>query len=203
MFAEFFQLFFTFFKVGLFTFGGGYGMIPVITDEVLSHGWMTETEILNFIAVSESTPGPIAVNMATFIGSSQGTALLGTPLGGLLGAVVATLGAVLPSFIIILIIAAAIGKLMKFAGVQAFLCGIRPVVSGLIVATGAMLVLTVITGLEKVGDTMAFDWRAAVTFSVVAAVSLIYKRIAKKSLSVIILILVSAVIGMLLYGVLG
>lgn len=203
MFVEFFQLFFTFFKVGLFTFGGGYGMIPVITDEVLSHGWMTETEILNFIAVSESTPGPIAVNMATFIGSSQGTALLGTPLGGLLGAVVATLGVVLPSFIIILIIAAAIGKLMKFAGVQAFLCGIRPVVSGLIVATGAMLVLTVITGLEKVGDTMAFDWRAAVTFSVVAAVSLIYKRIAKKSLSVIILILVSAVIGMLLYGVLG
>lgn len=203
MFAEFFQLFFTFFKVGLFTFGGGYGMIPVITDEVLSHGWMTETEILNFIAVSESTPGPIAVNMATFIGSSQGTALLGTPLGGLLGAVVATLGVVLPSFIIILIIAAAIGKLMKFAGVQAFLCGIRPVVSGLIVATGAMLVLTVITGLEKVGDTMTFDWRAAVTFSVVAAVSLIYKRIAKKSLSVIILILVSAVIGMLLYGVLG
>lgn len=203
MFAEFFQLFFTFFKVGLFTFGGGYGMIPVITDEVLSHGWMTETEILNFIAVSESTPGPIAVNMATFIGSSQGTALLGTPLGGLLGAVVATLGVVLPSFIIILIIAAAIGKLMKFAGVQAFLCGIRPVVFGLIVATGAMLVLTVITGLEKVGDTMAFDWRAAVTFSVVAAVSLIYKRIAKKSLSVIILILVSAVIGMLLYGVLG
>lgn len=203
MFAEFFQLFFTFFKVGLFTFGGGYGMIPVITDEVLSHGWMTETEILNFIAVSESTPGPIAVNMATFIGSSQGTALLGTPLGGLLGAVVATLGVVLPSFIIILIIAAAIGKLMKFAGVHAFLCGIRPVVSGLIVATGAMLVLTVITGLEKVGDTMAFDWRAAVTFSVVAAVSLIYKRIAKKSLSVIILILVSAVIGMLLYGVLG
>ena len=203
MFAEFFQLFFTFFKVGLFTFGGGYGMIPVITDEVLSHGWMTETEILNFIAVSESTPGPIAVNMATFIGSSQGTALWGTPLGGLLGAVVATLGVVLQSFIIILIIAAAIGKLMKFAGVQAFLCGIRPVVSGLIVATGAMLVLTVITGLEKVGDTMAFDWRAAVTFSVVAAVSLIYKRIAKKSLSVIILILVSAVIGMLLYGVLG
>ena len=203
MFAEFFQLFFTFFKVGLFTFGGGYGMIPVITDEVLSHGWMTETEILYFIAVSESTPGPIAINMATFIGSSQGTALLGTPLGGLLGAVVATLGVVLPSFIIILIIAAAIGKLMKFAGVQAFLCGIRPVVSGLIVATGAMLVLTVITGLEKVGDTMAFDWRAAVTFSVVAAVSLIYKRIAKKSLSVIILILVSAVIGMLLYGVLG
>lgn len=203
MFAEFFQLFFAFFKVGLFTFGGGYGMIPVITDEVLSHGWMTETEILNFIAVSESTPGPIAVNMATFIGSSQGTALLGTPLGGLLGAVVATLGVVLPSFIIILIIAAAIGKLMKFAGVQAFLCGIRPVVSGLIVATGAMLVVTVITGLEKVGDTMAFDWRAAVTFSVVAAVSLIYKRIAKKSLSVIILILVSAVIGMLLYGVLG
>ena len=203
MFVEFFQLFFTFFKVGLFTFGGGYGMIPVITDEVLSHGWMTETEILNFIAVSESTPGPIAVNMATFIGSSQGTALLGTPLGGLLGAVIATLGVVLPSFIIILIIAAAIGKLMKFAGVQAFLCGIRPVVSGLIVATGAMLVLTVITGLEKVGDTMAFDWRAAVTFSVVAAVSLIYKRIAKKSLSVIILILVSAVIGMLLYGVLG
>lgn len=198
-----FELFFTFFKIGLFTFGGGYGMIPVITDEVISHGWLTESEILNFIAVSESTPGPIAINMATFIGSSQGTAIFGTALGGMLGAVIATLGVVLPAFIVILIIAAAINKFVKFAGVQAVLGGIRPVVCGLIIATGVMLMLSVFTGIGKIGDTFVFDWRALVTFVIVASISFVYKKTAKKSISAIILILIAAVLGMLLYGLLG
>ena len=89
------DLFLTFLKIGAVSFGGGYAMIPLLTDEVLAHGWLTSSEILNFIAVSESTPGPVAINMATFIGASQ---------GGFLGALLATLGVVLPSFIIILII---------------------------------------------------------------------------------------------------
>ena len=92
---KFLILFLTFFKLGIMTFGGGYAMIPLLTDEVLSQGWLTSDEILNFIAVSESTPGPIAINMATFIGASQ---------YGFIGALLATLGVVLPSFIIILII---------------------------------------------------------------------------------------------------
>ena len=91
------ELFLTFLQIGAFSFGGGYGMISLIREKVLTYGWLAEEEMLNMIAVAESTPGPIAVNMATFVGSSQ---------GGFLGALLATLGVVLPSFIIILVIAA-------------------------------------------------------------------------------------------------
>ena len=89
------KLFLEFLKIGAFSFGGGYGMISLIRDTVISNGWLTENQLMNFIAVSESTPGPLAINMATFIGSSQ---------GGILGALSATFGVVLPSFVIILII---------------------------------------------------------------------------------------------------
>ena len=89
------KLFLIFLKIGFVSFGGGYGMISLIREDCLNYGWLTEDELLNFIAVAESTPGPIAVNMATFVGSSQ---------GGILGAFLATLGVVLPSFIIILMI---------------------------------------------------------------------------------------------------
>ena len=88
-------LFLTFLKIGAVSFGGGYGMISLIRETVLENAWLTEEEFLNFIAVAESTPGPLAVNMATFIGSAQ---------AGFLGALVATLGVILPSFVIILII---------------------------------------------------------------------------------------------------
>lgn len=101
------ELFWNFLMIGALSFGGGYGMISLVRETVLSHGWLTESEFLSFIAVSESTPGPLAVNMATFIGSSQ---------GGLLGAFFATLGVVLPSFVIILLIAAVLQNLMKYAG---------------------------------------------------------------------------------------
>lgn len=97
-------LFLTFLKIGAFTFGGGYGMVSLVRETVISNGWLTESEFLNFIAVSESTPGPLAVNMATFIGSTQ---------GGILGSFLATLGVVLPSFVIILLIAAVLKNLMK------------------------------------------------------------------------------------------
>ena len=93
------NLFLSFFEVGAVSFGGGYAMISLIRDICLSNDWLTESELMNMIAVSESTPGPIAVNMATFVGSK---------LGGALGSLVATLGVVLPSFIIILIISALI-----------------------------------------------------------------------------------------------
>ena len=95
----FLKLFLTFLEIGAVSFGGGYGMISLIREKVLLNGWLSEAEFLSFIAVSESTPGPLAVNMATFIGASQ---------GGVLGAFCATLGVVLPSFFIILLIAALI-----------------------------------------------------------------------------------------------
>ena len=85
------DLFLTFLKIGAVSFGGGYGMLALIREECLLHGWLTEEELLNFIAVSESTPGPIAVNLATFIGSSQ---------AGFWGALLATLGVILPAFCI-------------------------------------------------------------------------------------------------------
>ena len=91
------KLFLTFLEIGTVSFGGGYGMIALVREAVLGNGWLTEEEFLNLIAVSESTPGPIAVNTATFVGSTQ---------GGFFGALAATLGVVLPSFVIILVIAA-------------------------------------------------------------------------------------------------
>ena len=92
---EYLRLFLIFLKIGALSFGGGYSMLPMVQDEVISRGWLTEGELMNFVGVAESTPGPIAVNLATFIGSAQ---------AGILGALCATLGVVLPSFIIILII---------------------------------------------------------------------------------------------------
>ena len=100
----FLTLFLTFFKIGAFTFGGGYAMLPFIQQEVLNHNWVAEADLINFIAVSESTPGPFAINMATYIGSQVGGAEMGF-WGSILGALCATLGVVLPSFIVILIVA--------------------------------------------------------------------------------------------------
>ena len=97
----FLELLLGFLRVGLFTFGGGYAAIPLIREVVLSYGWLPEDTLTYMIAVSESTPGPIMVNMATYVGSSQ---------GGFLGAVIATLAVVLPSFVIILIVATILDK---------------------------------------------------------------------------------------------
>ena len=183
------DLFLTFLKIGTVSFGGGYAMIPLITDECSR--WLSNDQIMNFIAVAESTPGPIAINMATFIGASQ---------GGVLGAICATLGVVLPSFIIILLIVALISSLMKFAGVKAFLSGLRPVVVGLIVATGLLMTITVITSISNVYDTFKFDWRALVIFGLITITHFGYKIIFKKKISPIILIILSAGLGILMYG---
>ncbi len=116
-------LFLTFFKIGAFTFGGGYAMIPLIQQEVIGHGWLTSEDIVNFIAISESTPGPFAINMATFVGVRT---------GGFFGAVCATLGVVLPSFIIIMLVAKFYLKFKSSKTVNACMNGLRPAVIGLI-----------------------------------------------------------------------
>ncbi len=187
------QLFLTFLKIGVVSFGGGYGMISLIREEVLVHGWLTEETFLNFIAVSESTPGPLAVNMATFIGSSQ---------GGILGSFLATLGVVLPSFVIILLISAVLKNILKYAGVQATLGGIRPAIVGLICATSITMMLSTIFGFSKLGDTMTIDYKGIIIFAVLAVIYFVAKKFKKKELSPIILILISAVLGMLMYGLL-
>ena len=119
------KLFLTFMKIGALTFGGGYAMLPLIQQEVLENGWLTEEQILNFIAVSESTPGPFAINIATYIG---------TETGGFLGAVSATAGVVLPSFIIILIVAGFFSAFRKNKIVSGAMTGLKPAVIGLIAA---------------------------------------------------------------------
>ncbi len=185
------DLFLTFLKVGAVSFGGGYGMISLLTEEVVNHGWLTEEAFMNFIAVAESTPGPIAINMATFVGSSQ---------AGFLGAFLATLGVVLPAFIIIFVIASFVSGLLKFAGVKSFLNGIKPVVVGLITATALTMLISVIFSIKTVQSTFSFDYKALVIFAVVVIVSILSKKLLKKSASPIILILISACLGMLFYG---
>ena len=121
----FLLLFLTFFKIGAFTFGGGYAMLPLIQEEVLRHGWMSVEKIVDFIAVSESTPGPFAVNIATFVGSET---------AGVFGAVCATLGVILPSFLIILIVARCYEKFKTNRIVAGCMSGLKPAVIGLIAA---------------------------------------------------------------------
>lgn len=122
----FLQLFWTFFKIGLFTFGGGYAMLPLIQAEVIQAGWMNGTDLINFVAVSESTPGPFAVNISTYVGMET---------AGFLGAICATLGVVMPSFIIILIVAKGYEKFQKNHLVVGAMSGLKPAVVGLIAAT--------------------------------------------------------------------
>ncbi len=186
----FFRLFLTFLKIGAVSFGGGYGMISLIREEVLSHGWLTEEQLLRFIAVSESTPGPIAVNMATFIGSSQ---------AGFTGALAATFGVVLPSFIVILLIAALLKKVMKYAGVQSALNGIRPVITGLILGTALILLLSTIANIQTVHDAVLLDWKAGIVFTILVVLVTVYSKFRKKPFSPILLLLLSGIMGILFY----
>ena len=126
----FLTLFLTFFKIGAFTFGGGYAMLPLIQEEVLRHAWVAESDLINFIAVSESTPGPFAINMATYVGSQVGGAY--GFWGSILGSACATLGVVLPSFIVILIVARFYEKYKQSRIVKGCMSGLKPAVVGLI-----------------------------------------------------------------------
>jgi chromate transporter len=179
------MLFLEFFKIGLVSFGGGYSMIPFMKDACIKQNWLDEDMLLNYIGVSESTPGPIAVNMATFIGASQ---------GGVLGAIIATLGVILPSFIIILIIAIALKNFIKNKYVQATLKGMRPVVVGLIIFTGISMMLSVVNiypAKEKI------SYLSIIIIAVLFAISFIYKKIRKKSIPSIFIIIIAGCMGLL------
>ncbi len=179
------ELFLTFFKIGLFTFGGGYAMLPLIMQEVESHGWMSEAELLNFVAVSESTPGPFAINIATYVG---------TETGGVLGAVFATLGVVMPSFIVILIVAKCYEKFKNSNAVKGALNGLRPAAIGLIgsaVMTTALAVF-VPNGFEK----FAFENVLSVEFISAAVIfALALLLLLKKKIHPIVIVVISAALG--------
>lgn len=185
------RLFLTFLEIGAVSFGGGYGMISLIREKVFGYGWLTEEDFLSFIAVSESTPGPLAVNMATFIGSSQ---------GGFPGALCATLGVVLPSFCIILLIAALMRNLLKYAGVNAALGGIRPAVVGLILGTALTMALGTLFGFSAVGDSVVPDWRGLAILGILLVLHALCRRFRHRPPSPILMILLSAGLGILLYG---
>lgn len=188
------ELFLVFLKIGSISFGGGYAMIALIREEVLLRGWLTESELLNLVAVAESTPGPIAVNMATFVGSEK---------GGILGSLIATLGVVLPSFVIILLIAAVIRSFLRLGAVKAFLSGLRPVVVGLILATSVTLLLGTLFGIKRLADPISVDLPGVLILALLISVSLLWKRLRGKKPSPIVMILLSAGLGMLLYPLLS
>lgn len=175
------ELFFTFFKIGLFTFGGGYAMLPLIQEAVLDKSWATEAELVNFIAVSESTPGPFAVNMSTYIGTEQ---------AGFFGALFATLGVVLPSFIIILIVAKCYEKFQSSKIVKGCMSGLKPCVVGLIGAAVINIAITVLFP-SKV-FLAAFS---GINIYISLAIFVVMAVLAFKKVHPILIICMSAVIG--------
>jgi chromate transporter len=183
------ELFLGFLKVGCFAFGGAYGAIPLIRDVVLSYGWLDEEMLTYMIAVSESTPGPIMVNLATYIGSTR---------AGFAGAVIATLAVVLPSFFVILLVTALLQTVWKNRYVQAVLGGLKPCVIGIVLATGLYMVWDNCFG--AVGA-ITVHTQAVILTVLLGALLLGYKRFAKKKLSPVLLIVISAAAGAVLYGI--
>ena len=183
----FLELFLGFLRVGCFAFGGAYGAIPLIRDVVLSYGWLDDEMLTYMIAVSESTPGPIMVNLATYLGSSQ---------AGLAGSIIATLAVVLPSFLIILLVTALLKTALKNPWVQAVLRGLKPCMIGIILATGAYMILK--NGIVIQDGALLI--RPLVLTLVLGAVYFGSRKIRKGGISPILLIGLSAAAGIAAYG---
>ena len=182
------ELFFTFLMIGAFTFGGGYAMLPLIQEEVAAKGWVDAAALVDFVAVSESTPGPFAINMATYVGAE---------VGGVFGAVCATLGGVVPSIVVILIVAKCYDRFRQSKAVKGCMSGLKPAVVGLI---GGAIV--------SVGATVFFPAGWAVSafkelkFYLAAVICGVMMVLAFKKVHPIIIICISAVIG-IVAGYLG
>ena len=199
------ELFAGFLKVGLFSFGGGYASIPLIRDVVMSYGWLSEDMLSYMIAVSESTPGPIMVNLATYVGITQ---------GGLLGAFVATLAVVLPAFFIIIAIVAFLSRIIENPYVAAVMQGLKSCVTGIILATGAHMVIRNCMISKTMAESgvpaaeadsvLPVNIRAAVVTILLAGIYYGSRRLMRsagkrKGLTPIQLIGISAVLGMIVY----
>ena len=184
------QLFWEFFKTGLFAVGGGMATLPFLYDISARTGWFTTAQLADMIAVSESTPGPIGVNMATYVGFRT---------AGIPGAVIATLGLITPEVIIILIIARVLAAFRQNRYVDAAFYGLRPCSLGLIAAAGVLVFKVAMLDPECFAASGAildlFNWKALV----LAAVLLVFTRLVKqtKKLHPIFFILASAVIGVM------
>ncbi len=177
----FLELFITFFTIGLFTFGGGYAMLPLIQQKVVEKGWLSVEEIVDFVAVSESTPGPFAVNISTYVG---------TECGGVLGAFCATLGVVLPSFLVILIVARCYIRFKESKLVSGAMFSLRATVVGLM--AGAVWGM-----LPTVFFHSGIAWEAMLKpeFLCSAGIFVTMLVLALKKVSPIIIVICSAVAG--------
>lgn len=178
-----------FLKVGCFAFGGAYGAIPLIRDVMLSYGWLSDEALTYMIAVSESTPGPIMVNLATYVGSS---------LAGLPGALIATLAVVFPSFVIILLVTALLKTALKNPYVQAVLRGVKPCVIGIVLATGLHMAVSNCFGSVRA---VTLHGRALLITALLAVIMYGYKKRRNKKLSPILLIGIAALLGAVIYAV--
>ena len=185
----FLELFWTFFKIGAFTFGGGYAMLPLIQQAVLDHNWMEAEQLVNFIAVSESTPGPFAINMATYIGTEK---------GGLFGALCATFGVVLPSFAVILLVATFFDKFKSNRIVKGCMSGLKPAVVGLI---GSAILSVALTVFAPDGLTLSI-FRDVTTY-IYLAIAAVAVVLAFKKVHPILIICLSAVVGIAVGYALG
>ena len=184
----FLDLLIGFLEVGLFSFGGAYAAIPLIRDVVLAHGWMDDEMLSYMIAVSESTPGPLMVNLATYVGSNK---------GGFLGALIATTAVMLPAFFIIIFIMVFSKSLIKNPYLQAALRGLKPCVIGVILATGVYMIL----GNCNIITKNSVDYTAVLITCVLALIYFGSRKVFKKGLSPIGLICLAAVVGLAVYGI--
>ena len=181
------DLFLGFLEVGCFSFGGGYGAISLIRDIVLARGWLNDETLTYMIAVSESTPGPIMVNMATYVGSSQ---------GGILGALVATAAVVLPSFLIILLVMVLLKTVLQNKYAKAVLQGLKPCVMGIILATGVHMILRTCVTSE---NGLSVNLKSLLIVVLLVGIKVLYQHFRKKKLNPIRLILISAIAGIVFY----
>ena len=181
------KLFWELFKVSLFTYGGGFGAIALIRDTVLSNGWLTDEQVAHMIAISESTPGPIMVNMATYVGYGQ---------AGFWGSIIATVAVVLPAYLVILLVLGILKNTIQNKYVQAVLRGLKPCVTGIVLATGLYMVIH---------NCFPGNWmpqmRAVILTGLLVIIMVLYPKITKKKLPSIMLILISAILGMIVYSI--
>ena len=185
------ELFLVFLKIGVVSFGGGYGMISLIQQEMTSRGWIDAERLMSYIAIAESTPGPIAVNIATFVGSDQ---------AGFFGSLVATIGIVLPAFLIIIVIAAVFQTFAKNRYVKSAFASITPVILGLILSTGLLMIVYCLYAQYNDFDAVgSFDWIALAILVTLVICTVLYKVIRKRSMPPIATILLSAALGMLYF----
>ncbi|MCM1194649.1 MAG: chromate transporter [Corallococcus sp.] len=198
-------LFWEYFKIGLLTIGGGYAMLPLVTQTVSKYGWLTNAELIDFIGIAESTPGPFAINLATFVGVTAGGSTSLGVFGSILGAFTATFAVVLPSLVIIIIVTKLFDRFRSSKSFQWILYGVKPVVVGLIlsavISVGCQVVLPNLKLTDISGEGFnQFNWISLIIACAFFPLSKI--KIKGKRIHPVFLIISAAAVGIVLFGAL-